>query len=69
MVVVARQIWFQRNDFVFGNKISSAITTVGSLGESLEVYQVANARKGAATKTNTNDLRWEAPKNDFVKIN
>jgi hypothetical protein len=43
MVVAARQICFQRNDFVFGNKISPAITVVGSVVESLEAYQVANA--------------------------
>jgi hypothetical protein len=43
---------------------------VGSVAKSLKAYQVANARKeGVATKINSNDLRWEAPKNDFVKVN
>jgi hypothetical protein len=38
--------------------------------ESLEAYQVTNARKGVVViKTNSNDLIWKAPKNDFVKVN
>ena len=52
------------------NKISLAIIVVDIVAKSLEAYKVANARKeGATTKTNSNDLKWEAPKNDFVKVN
>ena len=38
--------------------------------ESLVTYQAANSQRDeVATKVNTNDLKWEAPTNDFVKLN
>ncbi|XP_059429095.1 uncharacterized protein LOC132162892 [Corylus avellana] len=70
MAVVARQIWFCRKAFVHGNKINSTINVVGSAEESLEAYQEVNSRKNeVAKRRNSQDLRWEAPKNDFVKVN
>ena len=38
--------------------------------DSLEAYQAANSQKDeVVTKVNTIDLKWEAPNNNFVKVN
>ena len=43
---------------------------VGSVAESLKAYQEANSWKNEIAKRRyIQDLHWEAPKNDFVKVN
>ena len=46
------------------------VSSASESSESLETYRQAYAQKdGMAERVTTKDLRWEAPKEHFVKVN
>ncbi|XP_059446463.1 uncharacterized protein LOC132178010 [Corylus avellana] len=70
MVVVARSIWLRRNALVHGKKVSPSNVVVKNAIESFEAYHIANSKiKGVIKRDNTKVFCWEAPKDDFVKVN
>jgi hypothetical protein len=70
MAVVARMLWIRRNALVYGKKVSPSSSVIGCASESSEAFQLANSQKDRPIeRVNTKNVQWEAPKNDFVKIN
>jgi hypothetical protein len=70
MAVVAQSIWLRRNALVHGKKVSPSNVVVKNAIDSLEAYRTANSQiKGVIERDNTKVLCWEAPKEDFVKVN
>jgi hypothetical protein len=52
------------------NKVSPPSRVIGCTAKSLEAFQLVNSHKdGPMERVITDDIRWKAPKNGFVKIN
>jgi hypothetical protein len=59
-----------KNPLVLGKNVSPINVVVMNATHSLEAYKIANSQiKGVVVRENTKVLRWEAPKDDFVKVN
>jgi hypothetical protein len=70
MAVVSRSIWPRRNALVHGKNVSPSNVVVKNAIDSLEAYRKANSQiKGVIERDNTKVLCWEAPNDDFVKVN
>ena len=53
-----------------GKKVSPSNVVIKNAIDSLEAYRTANSQiKGVIERDNIKVLRWEAPKDDFIKVN
>jgi ribonuclease HI len=69
-MVVARQIWFRRNAFIFSSPLPSVSSLVKSASESLQAFQGANSSSFPLTFVTPSIVpHWCAPPIGFVKLN
>ncbi|XP_041026946.1 uncharacterized protein LOC121267144 [Juglans microcarpa x Juglans regia] len=67
--MVAKQIWWRRNEFIFNQVFRHPNTVVSAASQNLKMLKEMEGQRSSSVPTNSSITEWQAPPMHFHKLN